>query len=285
MDGGADTRVLSVAVAQLGTVPYDADRARATTVRWLNDGFGQGADVIVLPELVVPGYGLDPAAVSAAAEPLDGPIVEAWTAAARHAGGLVVGGFAERDGEALYNSAVAVSGDGVLLHYRKLHCFAREREVFAPGDLGLPVVDTEWGRIGVCVCYDLRFVETLRILSLAGAELVCVPTAWVGGFDPSADPDAVPPQATGAMVQANLDQVFVACASQTGRPGEIDLLGGSLVVDPWGKPRVEPLPRREERLAFADIDLADVRTAHARGAGINPREDRRSDVYSLELAE
>ena len=106
-----------------------------------------------------------------------------WTELARRHGGYLAGGFCERDGADLYNSAVLVDAGGIILHYRKLHLFSGEKQAFAPGDRGLPVVDTPMGRIGVCVCYDLRFVETVRILSLRGAQLILVPTAWVAGFD------------------------------------------------------------------------------------------------------
>jgi hypothetical protein len=55
--------------------------------------------------------------------------------------------------------------------------------VFTPGNLGFPVAETQLGVLGVCVCYDLRFVEVARLLALQGAELICVPAAWTGGYD------------------------------------------------------------------------------------------------------
>jgi len=273
-------RMIEVAVVQMATRPYDAAAARAASVCRLHEAFAAGADVVVLPELIVPGYGVDAALVAGVAEPLDGPTVTAWAEVAAARGGLVVGGFAERDGPRLFNAAVAVSRDGVLLHYRKLHPFAAERCCFAEGDLGLPVAMTPWGAIGVCVCYDLRFVETLRMLSLAGAELVCVPTAWVAGFDAPHDAGP-PPQAAAAILQANLDQVYVACSSQTGTPGNTRLLGGSLVASPRGEVLAGPMVEGQMGASHVRIDLDDVMRSRTRGKGISPRKDRRPDVYGL----
>jgi N-carbamoylputrescine amidase len=194
----------------------------------------------------------------------------------------VAGGLCERaDGE-IFNTAVVVGADGVLLHYRKLHLFAGEKTVFAPGDLGLPVADTSCGRLGLCVCYDLRFVEVVRALALRDVDLVVVPTAWVGGFD--ARPVAAGElcgQARGAAVQANLNQVFLACASQSGRHDQFRFLGNSLVADPYGEVVAPPLSDDDETVAVVDIDLDAVAAARRRSDLITPRQDRRNDVYGL----
>ena len=196
---------------------------------------------------------------------------------------MIVGGICEREGDALYNTAVGVSGDGVLFHYRKLHLFANEKHCFAPGDKGLPIVTTEFGTISApCICYDLRFVEIARLLALRGAELICVPTAWVPGFDRQRwDEHGFCPQARGALLQANLDQVYIACASQVGRNADFEFLGSSLVCDPYGQAVLGPLSSSEDSLASVEIDLDAVANAHDRDALINPRVDRRTDVYGL----
>ena len=247
--------------------------------------FDRGARVVVLPELIVPGYRLDRDFLEAGADPLDGPVTAAWHELAARADGFIAAGFCERDGDRLYNSAVLIGPQGIALHYRKLHRFAAEKEIFAPGDLGLPVARTEIGVIGLCICYDLRFVETVRILALQGAELVCVPTAWLPGFDQQRwDSEGYCPQARGAVLQANLDQVHIACASQAGPANGLHFLGSSVVCDPYGAVALGPLPGEEPELALVTIDLDAVARAHDRGALINPAQDRRSDVYGLSVA-
>ncbi len=136
--------------------------------------------------------------------------------------------------------------------------------------------------LGLCVCYDLRFVEVARALALRGAELIAVPTAWVAGFDEQRwDREGFCPQARGVAVQANLDQVFMACASQAGRSGGVEFLGSSIVADPYGEPLVGPLPGATEMVALATLDLEDARRAQRRSRDISPRADRRTDVYGL----
>lgn len=272
----------ALGLAQIGSRPGETEANRDHGLDAARLLFEQGADIVVLPELTVPWYGTDPDQLGSRAEPLDGPTVTAWQSAAAASGGMIVGGFCEADGGRVYNSAVAVDGDGVVCHYRKLHLFAEEKHCFEPGDLGLPVFETRWGTVGICVCYDLRFVEVVRILALRGADLVCVPTAWVTGFDRKLqNPDGLCPQAEGAVLQANLSQVFIACASQVGTFGNLLMLGSSVLVDPYGSLASGPLPGDEERLAIADIDLAEAAQAQSRSPLIQPRADRRTDVYHL----
>jgi N-carbamoylputrescine amidase len=181
---------------------------------------------------------------------------------------------------------VVVGPDGMALHYRKLHLFRDEKGAFAPGDLGLPVAELPFGRVGLCVCYDLRFVETVRVLALSGAELICVPTAWVTGFDKERwDERGLAPQAHGALLQANLSQVFIACASQVGNVNGLELLGSSVICDPFGKLVAGPLSGAEPGIELARIELDSVEHAQVRDPLIRPREDRRTDVYALAPAD
>jgi N-carbamoylputrescine amidase len=207
-DAGARTDTVQLTICQTTGEPYEPEQARARTLAVAEAAFASGAQIVLLPELVVPGYGTVPDRMQPLAEPLDGPTVRGWTELARRHHGYVAGGLCERSGEDVFNTAVIVGPAGIVLHYRKLHLFAREAQVFTPGDLGLPVVDTPFGRLGVCICYDLRFVETVRILALRGAEIVLVPTAWVPGFDAGMwDEQGVALQAQSAIVQANLSGI------------------------------------------------------------------------------
>lgn len=279
-------RSLQLGLAQITGEPFAAEANRARTIEAARELFGCGAEIVVMPELIVPGYAADRDRLMELGEPVDGPTVSAWQATAADHGGWIAGGFCERVGDTLFNSAVVVGADGVELHYRKLHPFREEKHVFAPGDLGLPVAELPFGRVGLCVCYDLRFVETVRVLALEGAELVCVPTAWLSGFDQRQwNQDGLAPQAEGAILQANLDQVFIACASQVGRSDRYEFLGSSIVAGPRGEVLAGPLPIADPELAVVDVDLDDVARAQVRHELITPREDRRRDVYGLRVGD
>src|SRR3972149_4403556 len=85
-----------------------------------------------------------------------------------------------------YNTAVLISPTGDLLAaYRKVHLYdafnGRESDRFIPGSEPPPVVDTPLGKIGLQICYDIRFPEWSRILALRGAEIIALPTSWVTG--------------------------------------------------------------------------------------------------------
>lgn len=241
-----------------------------------------GADVVVFPELASGGYVTDPKNVAKVAEPLDGPLVQKLTDITRKHGGLVAVGYSEREDENYYNSVVLVGAEGPLLNYRKLHLFDTELDGYTPGD-DLSVVETEFGNFGVCVCYDLRFVEVMRVLSLKGADVVLAPAAWTGGFDANVPTEGIVRQAESAIVQANLDQVAVVAVSQAGVHPEFNVstLGGSLAIDAYGEVILGPLSRQTADSGLIEIDIEATRAAQVRTDRIRPRTDRRTDVYGL----
>jgi N-carbamoylputrescine amidase len=276
--------VISVALEQLDVQVGEVEANRDTLLRRTGAAFSAGADLVVLPELAVSGYVVDPGLAARVAEPVDGPSAAAVTTLARETGGLVAYGFCERAGDALFNTVLLVDGDGPVLHYRKLHLFDTEKHVYTPGDLGLPVADTRLGRIGVCICYDLRFVEVLRSMSLRGAELVLAPAAWVGGFDRTVPQAGATRHVDSVLAQANLDQVAVAAVSQVAGAtrGGPATLGGSVACDAHGELLAGPLSRTEADSAILELDLDAVRAARVRGELIRPRDDRRTDVYAVQ---
>lgn len=277
---------MRIAVAQLRCDARDHIARRSSLEAAIGRAADDRADLIVLPELAASGYCLEREHLEHVAEPIDGtgPVLASWRAAARRHDVAVIGGFAERRADGgLANSVVVIDYDGSIVGaYRKLHLFADEQDVFVPGDLGLPIFSVAGADVGVLVCYDLRFPEAARILALRDAEVVAVPTAWVAGFDRPA-PGVEIGQVRGALVQANLNQVFIVCADQVGREGTHEFLGRSLVVDPYGSPLAGPLPPDGEEVVTVDVDLADVRAARHRGSGIDPRHNRRTDVYDALL--
>jgi N-carbamoylputrescine amidase len=274
--------IVTTAVVQMTGAPGEVARNRTYSAQRIERAASDGARLVVIPELAISGYTVDREVAEATAEPVKGPTFEVWQDIARKTGTYIAGGFCEREGDKLYNTAILVGPDGLKSHYRKLHLFGEEKLVFSPGDLGLGVVQTAIGRIGLCVCYDLRFVEVLRILALAGAEIVAVPTAWVGGFDRGArDRSGLIGQANGAAVQANLNQIFIACASQAGDATGIPFLGSSLIVNPYGDVIAGPLDDEQQDIVSAPVDLGVVRSAQCRSDLIQPRQDRRVDVYGL----
>jgi 5-aminopentanamidase len=209
----------------------DLQANRRLSLSAIADAVVDGADVIVLPELVTSGYMFESAeeAASVAITP-DDPLFEQWAAEAGSA--VVIGGFAERGGDdRVYNSAVVVDRSGVIGVYRKGHLWDREKLCFAPGGEPPRVFDTPAGRIGVIVCYDLEFPEMPRMLALAGAELICVPTNWPLVERPDGER---PPEVTIAMAAARVNRVFIACCDRTGTERGQHWTAGTTIIDEQG---------------------------------------------------
>ncbi|MCH1999483.1 hydratase, partial [Achromobacter xylosoxidans] len=177
-----DAAASAIHVASVQTAPVMGEVAAnvARSIELVEQAAAQGARLVVLPELANTGYvfaSRQEAHALAESVP-DGPSSQAWIALAQRLRIYLVAGIAERSGGRLYNAAIIAGPDGYLGTYRKLHLWGDENLFFEPGDLGLPVFDTEFGRLGVAICYDGWFPEVYRLLALRGADIVAVPTNW-----------------------------------------------------------------------------------------------------------
>jgi predicted amidohydrolase len=247
-----------------GDVPANLATMRRIAAR----AGAEGARLVVFPELFTTGY--NPGArLRELAEPLSGPSLDAIGASAAAGGVAILTGFCERDGERLCNSAVLVERDGsVRMVHRKCHLFGdMESELFTPGD-ALAVVELERLRVGILICYDVEFAESVRALALAGAELVAVPTALMAPYH----------VVTRTLVPARAaeNQIFVAYANRTGSEGDLAYIGHSCIVGPDGEDLARA-GRDDERLLLADLDPAAITKARAAQCYLG---DRRPELYA-----
>ncbi|MCM5559718.1 carbon-nitrogen hydrolase family protein [Pleomorphomonas sp. JP5] len=204
-----------------------------------------GARLLVTPELGLVGYGAGPD-LPLLAEPADGPLAESLVAIARRHSLAVVAGFAERDGDAIYNSALFVSIDQRAV-YRKSHLYgAYEKRWFRAAAPSTVLVRHDGLSFGLLICYDVEFPENVRRLALAGADAVLVPTALPAGE--SGDFIA----AHMIAVRAFENQTFVAYVDNCGKDGDFDYAGLSRIAAPDGTILAAP-PGRDETLLFANI--------------------------------
>jgi predicted amidohydrolase len=230
-----------------------------------------GADLLVTPELSVTGYALAPAQFAEIAEGRDGDIIAALSEIAAEFEIAICAGFAEKDGEGVYNSAVLVGPEGTTEFYRKAHLYGdAERAAFVPGGDAPHVFDFAGIRTAMLICYDVEFPEYVRTLALAGAELVLVPTALPAGLISRRVADMVVP------TRAFENGLFIAYADLCGDEGALSYGGRSVVVGPDG----EELARAgmRETLLVAEID----RSAYDDCRKQNPYlTDRRPGLYRL----
>jgi N-carbamoylputrescine amidase len=239
----------------------------------------KGARLIVLPELCNSGYVFASRHEAfALAEPVpNGPTCEVWVEAARRHDAVIVAGICERAGDALYNSAAIVGPNGFIGTYRKVHLWGAENLFFEPGDLGVPVWKTEFGRMAVAICYDGWFPETYRLAALQGADILCVPTNWV----------PMPDQPANTLVMANIlamggahsNSMYVAAADRVGVERDQPFLGCSLIISHTGFPLAGPASKTEEEIIYADLNLSDARQKRVLNNFNQPLRDRRIDLY------
>ena len=271
-----------IACCQVAPVLGDVAANTELTVAAIRAAAQDGAQIVVLPELASSGYMLaDQAEARAAAQPADGPTIQAWASVARELGVVIVGGFCERDEEGrVRNSAAVIDPTGVRAIYRKAHLWDRERLVFVAGDEAPPVVDTIAGRIGVVICYDLEFPEWVRIPALAGAQVLCAPTNWPLAPHPAGER---PGEITRAMVDAAVNRMFIAVCDRVGTERGQAWVGGSAIVDPNGW----PLAGAQASTAVQTL-IARCRLAEAEDKGYGGLSDafgdRRPDLYRRFLA-
>ncbi|MFJ2029121.1 nitrilase-related carbon-nitrogen hydrolase [Streptosporangium sp. NPDC087985] len=267
----------TVACCQLALTVGDPEGNRAAARQAVERAAAAGARVVVLPELANSGYMFrDAEEAGELAEPLDGPTVEGWGAAARRHGLILVGGLCERDEDGLVrNSAVLVDESGVRAVYRKAHLWDTEKAVFVPGDELPPVIETPVGRVGVLVCYDLRFPEWVRTVALRGADLLCAPTNWPLSPRPAGER---PVEVVRVQANASVNRMFVAVCDRAGPERGVAWVGGSVVTDADGFLLAGPRPAYDEGLVIAECRLGDARNKRI-SENNDVHADRRPELY------
>ncbi|HUC18475.1 MAG TPA: nitrilase family protein [Acetobacteraceae bacterium] len=257
----------------------------ANSVVMASEAADRGAELIVLPELCNSGYVFESEeeALSLAEDAYSGPAVRAWTALAKARQVWLVAGLNERARRRIYNSAVVVGPEGVIGVFRKIHLWDTENRFFAQGDLGFPVFDLPFGRLGVFICYDGWFPESYRMCALKGADILCVPTNWVPMPDQPPERDVM--ANTLVMGGAHANAVFIAASDRIGIERGQPFLGRSLIVGPAGWPLAGPASADREEILLARVNLAEA----ARRRQLNARNhlfgDRRTDVYGEMIAQ
>ncbi|HYT34896.1 MAG TPA: nitrilase-related carbon-nitrogen hydrolase [Ktedonobacteraceae bacterium] len=248
--------IVQTNLQEWGAQPASLDATqtlRSVVHTLINDHDPARPDVLVLPELMLPG----PAPTSDeediiahfqhGAIELPGPESAALVELANELQISLVLGVAERvqgSVPAYYNTVLLIDPEGIYGTYRKLHLTARDCLWASPGDLGLPTYDTPTGRIGLATGYDVLFPETLRILAAKGADLVCVP-ALLNFPDPAGLPPSnityhhpVAPEEFDPThyliwrVRAAEHNVYLAVANWSGHWQSMDANGNSGIFSP-----------------------------------------------------
>jgi len=237
----------------------------------IDEAADAGAEFIALPEtvgLIEPVNAQIPASTYGEADDIG---LAAFRACARrHAVTILLGSQLIREGGVIFNRSFLLDSSGeIVARYDKLHMFDielsngesyRESEAIAPGDKAV-LVDTSLGKLGLTICYDLRFAALYRALAKAGAEIITIPAAFT--------------QTTGkahwhTLVRARAIETgcFIIAPNQCGlHVDRRESWGHSLIIDPWGEILADGGP--EPGVIYADIDLSRVKKARDRIPALN----------------
>lgn len=268
-----------VACCQLAPKIGDLAHNRTLTERAIRQAAFQGAQVVVLPELVQSGYLFaDRFEALSLAETNDGPTLQLWQALARELNLVIVGGFCERlPGDELANSAAMIDANGLRAVYRKAHLWDAEKDIFTAGDAPPPVVETVHGRLGMLICYDLEFPEWVRLPALAGADLLCAPVNWPDGPRPQTER---PAEVLRVQANASVNRMFIAACDRYGHERGVGWVQGSVIVDADGYPLAGPAEQGGEQILLATLNLAEARNKRI-SARNDLHKDRRPSLYGL----
>lgn len=286
-------RIVPIALLQASASAAPADNL-ARTLAQIEAAAARGAKLICTQELFRSRYFCqrEDHANFSLAEPIPGPTSAALQAVAQRLGVVVVASLFERRAAGIYhNTAIVVDADGTLLGaYRKMHIpddpSYYEKFYFTPGDLGFRRFSTQVGEVGVLVCWDQWFPEAARLTALAGAEILCYPTAI--GWHPAEKAEWGARQLdswrTIQRSHAIANGVFVAVPNRVGLerdPGlptsaGIEFWGSSFIADPSGQILAQGGQVEEEIvLAHCDLDLVEQTRQHWPFL-----RDRRLDAYA-----
>ena len=241
-----------------GTIDEIKEAAVQKHIPFIEDAGKQGVQILCLQEIFSTPYfcpGQD-AKWYASAEPIPGPTIERMQEyAKKYQMVMVVPIYEKEQPGVLYNSAAVIDADGKYLgKYRKNHIPHTsgfwEKFFFRPGNLGYPVFETAYAKVGVYICYDRHFPEGARALGLNGAEIVYNPSATVAGLSQYLWKLEQPAHAVA-------NGYVMGCINRVGseKPWNVgEFYGNSYFVDPRGQMVTEASQDKDE-LVVAEIDL------------------------------
>jgi predicted amidohydrolase len=258
---------MKIALYQGAGKPTGIDENLAIIQRNALSAAGQGADLIIFPELFLTGYNIGKQ-VRKLTEPADGPACQSVAKIATEANIAILYGYPERLNGDVYNSALLINRNGdTCANYRKTHLYGSyEKSCFKPGD-SLIIAKLEDLNIGILICYDVEFPEAVRSLAYAGVDLIAVPTALMEDYCRVAN-HVVP-------ARAYESGVFVAYVNRCGIEGDTVYCGRSCLVGPDGRDILRA--GQSDELLVTVVD----KQAIAKGREADPvLRDLRPDLYA-----
>jgi omega-amidase len=271
-------RKLKIALCQLNVV--DNKQANLNNIQYYMDSvLKEPIDIIVFPEMCTCPYDISKFHQYAESQ-INSETLDLFQRYAKKYQLMIVGGsIPEIDQGKIYNTSYVIDQKGVIIgKHRKLHLFDiqmknginfRESSVLSPGN-DYCLFETPWGKAGVCICYDIRFPELIRLMALEGAKMIFVPAAFN--------------MTTGPLHWETLfksraldNQIYIfGVSSATNIQLTYQAYGHSIIVNPMGQ--IVTQLGFEEGVILTDIELDEIEEARSQ---IPIYQHRRNDLYNL----
>jgi predicted amidohydrolase len=241
---------MKVAACQLLEIRDDVRRAIALIRAQTLAAERVGANLICFPECFLQGYSVDPVHVADVAIDLSSPAFHDMVEELKPLEPVIVVGLIEKEGGHFYNTALAIERGAVVARYRKTHLLRGEKALFRPGE-AFPVFDVLGVKVGINICYDLNFPESVQRASAAGVSLLACPCSNMMRRD--AAEEWKPLHNEIRSRQARGHGVWILSADITGERGDHVSYGPTAVIDPTGKVVVQ-VPLSETGMVTAEIE-------------------------------
>lgn len=268
---------LKIAVCQMEVIEKKEENLKKAK-DMIKEASANGADLVVLPEMFNCPY--DNSFFPKYAEAFLDTTTKFLSQLAEEEGIYIVGGsIPENEGDKIYNTSYTFDRNGKLINkYRKMHLFDvdiedgisfRESDTLGSGN-NIMVFDTEFCKIGIAICYDMRFPELMRLMTIKGAEIIIVPAAFNMTTGPAHWHSL-------AKIRALDNQVYFVAASPSRKlDSSYVAFGHSLIVDPWGDIISEG--DEKEIIIYGDIDLSRIKKIRNQ---LPLLKHRRIDLYDV----
>lgn len=267
---------VKIAGVQMDSRILEKEKNVEECVKNIQIAANKGCHLIVFPECALTGYCFSTREEALTmAETVPGWSTNNIASLCKELDVHVIVGLIEKSQDKLYNTAALLGPMGLVGKHRKAHLPYLGLDRFVDhGDLPLSIYETPIGKIGINICFEARFPEPTRVMALAGAEIIVLPTNWPQGAEMS--PDFI------ITTRAYENRVNYVAINRVGMERGFRFIGRSKIVDPSGRTIAEGSPDQEEIL-YATLDLED---AQNKRVVIRPGEfelplwkERRPDLY------
>jgi len=251
--------------SELGNEEANLEKAR----RLIEEAARLRAKLVALPEAFLTGY--PPKIKDKKAKLLPNDIVRILENKAHETNTIIIAGVPYTNNEKLYNSSLLITPErGLIGRYNKLHLFSdnelSEKRYYTAGTYNPQIYDLGFCKIGLIICYDIRFPEYTRKLALLGAEIIIVIAAW--------PKKRIQHFITLSSARAIENQCYVFSVNRVGTDDKVEFGGNTALYNPLGEIETSSMPNNQEQVVIGKVDLNMLKNVRSKITYFNDRIEK-----------